>query len=144
MSYKNDQSHYIILARVFVLLSVIGLGVLIVANLGDDPSHLAFSLIAFVISVAALLMTILQSSSIAHQVHVTERAAREIRVTGEQLKELASSDHLLATEIRQDIKLDHEIIAILEEHGVGDDDEQRHTVAKRIAQKLGQRQTHNR
>lgn len=81
-------------------------------------------------------MTTLQSLSIARQVQLTERAAREVRETGTQLEALIREDHRLEREIRQDIKLDHEIIAVLEEHGVGDDDEQRHVVAKRIAQKL--------
>ena len=124
------------LAKIFVILSVTGAGILIFTSVGHDPSQLAFSLIAFIISVAALIMTTLQSLSIARQVQLTERAAREVRETGTQLEALIREDHRLEREIRQDIKLDHEIIAVLEEHGVGDDDEQRHVVAKRIAQKL--------
>ena len=110
---------------------------LIYASLGDDPSHLVFSLIAFVISVAALIMTTLQSLSISHQVRVTEKAARLVHETAQQLEQLVKEDHRLEREIREDIKLDRAIIAILEEHGVGDTDEARHAVAQRIAMKIG-------
>ena len=136
MKYKDVQSRYILLARIFILLAVIGLGILIVTSIGDDPSNLAFSLIAFVISVAALLMTVLQSASIARQVYLTEKAARELKDTGEQLHALIDRDTRLAREIHQDIELDHEIIGVLEEHGIGANDTERHHVAKRIAQRL--------
>ena len=136
MSYRNDRTKYILLARVFVLLAFVGIGVLIFTNLGHDPSQVAFSLIAYVISVAALIMTTLQSLSISRQVQTTERAARLVHETAEQLKALVAEDHRLEREIRQDIRLDHEIIAILEEHGVGESDDERHQVASRIAQKL--------
>lgn len=136
MSYKDTRLKYVLLARVFVLLAVLGMGALILTNIGEDPSHLTFSLIAFVISVAALLLTTIQSTSIARQIQMTERAAREIRETGEQLQDLINSDRRLAHDIRADIELDHEIIAALEEHGVGESDEERHRVARHIAAKL--------
>lgn len=140
-SYKNDRTHYLLLAKIFVILSVIGVGILIYTSLGDDPSHIAFSLIAFVISVAALIMTTLQSLSIARQVRLTEKAARLVHDTGEKLEVLVREDHQLEREIRQDIRLDHEIISVLEAHGVGDSDQQRKDVARRIAHKISP--THN-
>ncbi|OGL21564.1 hypothetical protein A2707_06030 [Candidatus Saccharibacteria bacterium RIFCSPHIGHO2_01_FULL_45_15] len=136
MSYRNDRTKYIFLARIFVLVAFIGVGILIFTNVGHDPSQIAFSLIAYVISVAALIMTTLQSLSISRQVQTTERAARLVHETAEQLKALVAEDHRLEREIRQDIRLDHEIITILEEHGVGDSDTERHQVATRIAQRL--------
>ena len=136
MSYKDIRIRYLLLARIFVLLTVLGIGILIFTSIGDDPSHLAFSLIAFVISCAALVMTTLQSMSIARQVQITERAARLVHETGEQLKSLVLEDRKLEREIRQDIQLDHAIIGILEEHGIGDDEEERHRVAKQIAHKV--------
>lgn len=136
MSYRSDRSRYLLLAKIFVILSVIGIGVLIYTSLGDDPTHLAFSLIAFVISVAALIMTTLQSLSISRQVRMTERAARLVHETAEQLEQLVKEDHKLEREIREDIRLDREIISVLEDHGVGESDEERQTVAQRIASKI--------
>ena len=135
-SYKNDRSRYLLLAKIFVIVSVIGAGMLIYASVGDDPSHLAFSLIAFVISVAALIMTTLQNLSISRQVRMTERAARLVHETAEQLELLVKEDRRLEREIREDIKLDRAIIAVLEDHGIGDDDAQRHSVAEKITSKL--------
>jgi len=119
---------------------MLGLGALILTNIGKDPTHLTFSLIAFTISVAALLLTTLQSVSIARQMLITERAAKDVRETGEQLKELISKDQRLAKYVQQDIALDRQIIAALEEHGVGRDEQHRREVAKRIAAKLSRHQ----
>lgn len=130
------QVRYFLLARIIILISLVGLGILVFTNLGEDPSHLTFSLIAFGISVAALLVTILQSITIARQMQLTQRAVHEVRETGEQLKNLVSNDHRLVKEVREDIELDHEVIAALEEHGLGANDEERRSVAKKIARKV--------
>ena len=137
MSFRDTQSIYINLVRIFVIVAVIGAALLIYTSLQDDPSNLAFSLIAFVISVAALVMTTLQSLSIARQVKITEKAARLVHETSEELKYLVKEDRKLEKEIRQDIVLDHEIIAVLEEFGVGESEEDRRKVASRIAKRVG-------
>lgn len=139
MGYRDIKGRYFLLARVIVLIALIGLGLLIFTNIGEDPSHVTFSLIAFAISVSALLVTILQSITIARQMQITERAAHDVRETGEQLKALISNDNRLVKEVHEDIELDHDIIDILEEHGVGENEEVRHHVAKRIAQKVHKR-----
>lgn len=136
MGYKDAQVRYFLLARIIILISLIGLAVLVFSNIGEDPSHLTFSLIAFGISVAALLVTILQSITIVRQMQLTQRAVHEVRETGEQLKNLVNNDHRLTREVHEDIELDREVIAALEEHGFGADDEERRKVAKRIARKL--------
>lgn len=142
MSYKDTRSKYLLFAKIIVVVAAFGLGILIYANIGDDPKHLAYSMIAFIISVAALLLTVLQSTSIARQVQLTERAAHDIRATEERLASLIKDDHKLAREIHEDIELDHEIISILEEHGVGSNAEERHHVARKITQHLKNSQSH--
>ena len=136
MSYKDIRSRYILLARIFIVLAVFGLAALILTNTGEDPSHVTFSMIAFVISVAALLLTTIQSTTIVKQMQLTERAVREVRETGERLQSLITKDQRLASEIRHDIALDQEIIAALEEYGLGATDKERHAVAKHIQAKL--------
>lgn len=137
MGIKNTQTFYINLVRVFVIIAVVGVAILIYTSLQDDPSNLAFSLIAFVISVAALVMTTLQSLSIARQVRITEKAARLVHETSKELKYLVTEDRKLEKEIRQDIVLDREIIAVLEEFGIGESEEERRKVATRITKKVG-------
>lgn len=134
---KNTQSVYINLMRIFIILSVIGVAILIYTSLQDDPTHLAFSLIAFVISVAALVMTTLQSLSIARQVRITEKAARLVNETSNELKYLVREDRKLEKEIRQDILLDQEVIAVLEEFGIGESKEDRQKVASRLTKRIG-------
>lgn len=136
MSYKDDRTLYMLLVRVFVVLSIIGIAALIVTSLQTNPSQIAFSLIAFIISVAALVMTTLQSLSIARQVRVTEKAARLVHLASQQIEALVKEDQKMEREIREDLKIDQAIIAVLEEHGVGDNEHDRRQVATRIAQIL--------
>jgi hypothetical protein len=119
--------------RIFVLLSAIGIAILIYTSLQNDPSNLAFSLIAFVISVAALVMTTLQSMSIARQVRVTQRAAQLVSEASDQIEILVNEDRKMEREIHEDLKIDQAVIAVLEEHGVGDSAAERRQVAKKLA-----------
>lgn len=136
MSYQSDRRFYINLIRIFAILAFIGIAVLVYANLTTDLADVAFSLIAFMISVAALVMTTLQSLSISRQVSITERAMELMRATDDQLEKLAAEERKLGKEIRQDLALDRKIVEVLEEVGVGDTAEDRHAVARKIASRV--------
>lgn len=136
MTEQNERIFFILL-RIFVSLAVIGLLILVVTNINKNPSDIAFSLIAFILSVAALVMTTLQSISISRQVRVTKRAAELVRDTSEQLGLLTKQEHTLEREVRQDLETDEEIMAVLEEFGVGDSKEERIKVASKIAKRVG-------
>ncbi len=138
MNEKNERL-FIILLRAFVGLAVIGLLILVVTNLGKNPSDIAFSLIAFIISVAALVMTTLQSASIARQVRITNHAARLVRETTSQMEKLVKEDRALERDIRKDLAVDEQIIEILEEHGIGESKKERQIVAAKIAEKVSKR-----
>lgn len=135
MNEKNEQIFYVLL-RIFVGISIVGLFILIVTNLNRSPSDIAFSLIAFVISVAALVMTTLQSVSISRQVRVTKHAAKLVQETSEVLQLLIKENKTMEYTIKQDLTLDREIIAALEEHGVGNNEDERQAVAKAIKKRL--------
>lgn len=119
-----------------MVLAVVGIGVFIYANFTSDPTDIVFSLIAFMISVAALMMTTLQSLSISRQLRITEHAMELMRETDNQLEELADEDRKLSREIRQDLALDRKIVEVLEDVGVGDNAEERREVARRIASRV--------
>ena len=89
MGYKKAKQFYALLIRTFIVISFVGICALVYASLNDDPTELAFSLIAFIVSVAALIMTTLQSLSIAKQLQITERAAELVRDAGDQIELLA-------------------------------------------------------
>ena len=137
MSYETDRRFYGNLLKVFVVLAVVGIAVLVYTSFTSDPTTVAFSLIAFMISVAALMMTTLQSLSISRQLRITENAMKLMRETDRQLEELVNEDKKLGEEVRQDIALDKRIVEVLEEVGVGDSEQERHAVAQQIARKLG-------
>lgn len=135
MNDKSEQIFFVLL-RVFVGIAIVGLMVLFITNLGKKPTDVAFSLIAFVISVAALVMTTLQSVSILRQVRVTKKAARLVQESSDMIELLVKEDKTMELALREDLALDKEIIIALEEHGVGDNEEERKAVAKTIKHRL--------
>ncbi len=134
----KDKSEVIffVLLRVFVGIAIVGLIVLFLTNLEKRPSDIAFSLIAFFISVAALVMTTLQSVSILRQVRVTKRAAHLVQQSSDMIELLVKEDKTMERVLREDLALDKEIIAALEEHGVGESAGERQAVARTIKKKL--------
>ena len=136
MKFKTDSKFYITLLRAFIVLALFGIAILVYTSLTSDPTDIAFSLIAFMISVAALIMTTLQSISINRQLHITERAMQLMRETDNQLEELVDEDKKLSNEIHQDLLLDRKIVEVLEEVGIGDTAEERREVARRITARV--------
>ncbi|MDQ3093787.1 MAG: hypothetical protein M3Q70_01255 [bacterium] len=135
MKEKSEQKFYL-LVKAFVLLGAVGLIVFVLSNLHSTPQEVAFSLIAFIISVAAVIMTTLQSISISQQIKITKKASDIVDETAEQVRKLIATDNRMEKEIREDLALDHEIVAALEEVGIGDDENERREVARRISKKI--------
>lgn len=135
MNDKSEQIFFVLL-RVFVGIAIVGLMVLFITNLGKRPSDIAFSLIAFIISVAALVMTTLQSVSILRQVKVTKKAAKLVQQSSDMIELLIKEDKTMESALREDLVLDKEIITALEEHGIGDSEDERKAVAKTIKHRL--------
>lgn len=121
-------------------MAILGLLVLVATDYNKNPSDIAFSVIAFVISVAALVMTTFQSISISRQVRVTSRAAELIRETEKSLQALTKQEHVVEREIRRDLAVDQEIVAVLEKFGVGKNEAQRRQVAATIAARVAPKQ----
>lgn len=135
MKQKNEEKFYF-LVKIFIVLGAVGLIAFVLSNLDSAPEEVAFSLIAFVISVAAVIMTTLQSVSIAQQIKATKKASEIVDEVAEEVRKLIAADNRMEQEIREDLALDHEIVAALEEVGIGDDDNERREVAKRISTKI--------
>ncbi len=135
MNDKSEQIFFVLL-RIFVGIAIVGLMVLFLTNLDKRPSDIAFSLIAFFISVAALVMTTLQSVSILRQVRVTKKAAKLVQKSSDTIHLLIKEDKTMERALREDLALDKEIIGALEEHGVGNNEDERAAVAKTIKKRL--------
>lgn len=138
MKSKSEQIFFVLL-RIFVGIAIIGLIVLFITNLDKRPSDIAFNVIVFMISVAALVMTTLQSVSILRQVRVTKKAARLVKQSSDMIELLIKEDRTMEKVLREDMALDQEIIAALEEHGVGNNEGERQAVAKTIKHRLRNR-----
>lgn len=138
MNNKSELVFFVLL-RIFVGIAIVGLLVLFLTNLGKRPSDIAFSLIAFIISVAALVMTTLQSVSILRQVKVTKKAARLVQESSDMIQLLIKEDKTMERALREDLALDREIVVALEEHGIGSNEEERKAVAKTIKKRLRRR-----
>lgn len=136
MKNENDKQFYVLI-NIFVVLGLLGFILLLMNNMASHNwSNTTFSVIAFLVSIAALIMTTLQSISIARQVRVTKRAAQLVRETSRELEVLVNEDKKMERELRQDIALDKEIISALEEHGVGTNEAERKAVAASIKKNL--------
>lgn len=133
MSRRNYTKVYERLLILFMGLSAVGIAILLWNSLDEHPGVVAFSLIAFTISAAALLMSTYQNFATIRQLRMMESMLRTMREAARDVEELAAEDRKLEREIRQDMKLDQEVIAILEEYGVGDSADDRRAVAKRLA-----------
>lgn len=138
MNNKSELIFFVLL-RIFVGIAIVGLIVLFLTNLDKRPSDVAFSLIAFIISVAALVMTTLQSVSILRQVKVTKKAAKLVQESSDMIQLLIKEDKTMERALREDLALDREIVVALEEHGLGNNEEERKAVAKSIKKRLRRR-----
>lgn len=139
MNEKNEQIFFILL-RIFIGFAIFGILVLMITNFGKNPSNIAFSLIFFIISTAALVMTTLQSVSISRQIQTTNHAARLVKETADEIQKLITEERLLERDIRKDLAADEGIVAILEEYGIGANKQERRKVAAKIAEKVGKKQ----
>lgn len=132
----KEKKFYYLLVQLFVTIAVVGLVLLFLSAIGKTPSEMLFSIIAFVVSVAALVMTTLQSLSIARQVRLTHKSAQLVHEASKELGQLVEQHKKLEREIHQDMDLDHEIIAILEEYNVGASRHERVAVAGALTEKI--------
>lgn len=135
MNLKYEE-RFALLVKIFLIAGVIGLIAFVASNFHQRPSVIAFGLVAFVFTVAALIMTTMQSISIARQAKVTNHAAELVRQTSKQLEMLVKEDRLMKDVINKDLELDRMIVSALEEHGVGDNEHERKKVAHTIVQKI--------
>lgn len=102
---KRSEKTFILILQLTATLAVIGIALLIYTRWQNGPSAV-FDLLAYVVSIAALAMTTLQSISISRQVRITENAANKISVATKKLESLIATDKLLTTAIKKDIELD--------------------------------------
>lgn len=130
---RHQRTLYTKLVWVFIVIAVVGVGVLVYESAIGQSDAVLFSLVVFVISIAALVMTTLQGISAERQLRLTEGIMRQARQSNRSMEKLVEEDRKLERDIRKDMQLDQEVVNILEKYGVGHSPEVRHKVAREIA-----------
>lgn len=130
MEHKNEEIWHTIL-RIIVILAIMG-SILLLVTKRDAGPDVAFDLLAYVISVTALVLTTLQSISIARQVRITRHAAAKVTESINRLDELTAASQHLTQVIEHDTELDEKIVAALSEHAVGKNASDRAQIAKTV------------
>ena len=134
MEHKNEVIFHTIL-RIIVLIAVIGLIALLISKRNAGPS-VAFDLLAYIVSITALVLTTLQSISIARQVRITRHAAGKITEAVNKINELAQVNEKLSKTVAKGQKLDEAIAEVLSYHAVGASKEERQKITRSIIKKL--------
>ena len=106
MNKKNERK-FILILQVTAGVAVVGIALLIYTRWQNGPSAI-FDLMAYVVSIAALAMTTLQSISISKQMKVTQDGSDKIEATVAKLEELIANEKVTTQTLKKDIKLDEE------------------------------------
>ena len=131
---KNEEMPQIVL-RVTIVLAIVGSLILLVTRKDTGPS-LAFDLLAYVISIMAVVLTTLQSIAIARQVRLTRHSAAQVTEAVNKLEELVVTDKKLTKIILKDSELDAQIVLALANYGVGKSAQEREKIAKFVSKKI--------
>lgn len=131
---KNEEVPHIVL-RITIVVAIVGSLILLVTRKDAGPS-LAFDLLAYAISVMALVLTTLQSIAIARQVRLTRHSAAKVTEAVNKIEELVVADKKLTKIIRQDSELDAEIVLALADYGIGKNNTEREKIAKSVSKKI--------
>ena len=124
-----------IVLRVTIVLAIVGSLILLVTRKDTGPS-LAFDLLAYVISIMAVVLTTLQSIAIARQVRLTRHSAAKVTEAVNKLEELVVTDKKLTKIILKDSELDAQIVLALANYGVGKSAQEREKIAKFVSKKI--------
>lgn len=124
-----------IVLRVTFVMAIIGSLILLVTRKDAGPS-LAFDLLAYTISIMAVVLTTLQSIAIAKQTRLTRHAAAKVTESVKKIEDLIESDRRLAKTIEKSAKLDEDIVLALAQYGVGNSAKERQKIAKSVSEKI--------
>lgn len=133
-SQENEEMPHIVL-RVTFVIAIVGALILLVTRKDAGPS-LAFDLLAYVVSIMAVVLTTLQSIAIARQVRLTRHSTAKVTEVVGKLEKLIIADNELAKIVRQDSKIDAKIVEALSEYGVGESILERETIARAVSKKI--------
>ncbi len=131
-SHRAERIFYILLILI-TIVAFIGLFLLIMQA---KTAELAlFELLAFSISITAVILAILGAISNVHQARVTRRIVRDLHQAVEELHDINADNESIKRAIGRDYALAKDIAEALAEAGMLDDDA-RHQVARQVEHKV--------
>lgn len=100
----------------------------------------AFEVVAYALSVIALILAILSVLNSIRQNRIMNRMVRDVHAAVLGLKEVASSnaaiEEMIETEIEEENRMNKAITDVLAEHGVGSTDKVRALIARKVSHRL--------
>lgn len=130
---KPDKTRTLIVVLAITVL--VGLGLLISRQV-FEYGGLAFDVLTYVLSIAALVLAIVSVTNSIRQNRVMRRMVRDVHAAVLELQEVAASNDKIEREISEEYHMNKVITDVLSEYGIGEDEHVRRTIAKQVSHRL--------
>ena len=136
MRARIQRSWVLIIALVVVALA--GL-VLLFGRQYLGYGGLAYELIAYGISVIALVLAVLSVLNSVRQGRIMRRMVRDVHHAVAELEDVSQTSAKIQRQLGKDYRMNQAIAEVLAEHGVGENEKVRQKIARKVARRLKKR-----
>ena len=130
---KRDKTRILIIVLAIVVLA--GLGLLISRQI-FNYGGLAFDVLTYILSIAALVLAIVSVMNSVRQNRVMRLMVHDVHAAVLELQSVTKSNVKIEREIRDEYRMNKVITDVLSEYGIGDDEKVRRKIAKRVSHRL--------
>ncbi len=130
---KSDRTWTLVIALVIVAL--FGL-VLLVGQQYLGYSGLAFELLAYGLSIVALILAVLSVINGIRQGRVMKRIVHDVHKAVTDISEVADTNEKIRRKLSEDHHMNRIIAEVLGEYGLGEDQKTRQKIARRVSRRL--------
>ena len=114
---------------------LVGLGLLLARQV-LDVAGVAFDVMTYILSVAALALAVLSVINSIHQQRAMRRMVREVHAAVTELEEVADTNEAIERKVRDEHRVSTAIAEVLAEYGMGENEKVRKAIAHRVGKKL--------
>lgn len=136
---KTDKNRLFVIAFAAVVLA--GLALLFTRQV-FQYGGLAFDILTYAVSIIALILAVLSVVNGLQQRRIINRMVRDVHAAVFELRDLVKTSDKIEKEIDAEYHMNKVITDVLAEHGIGDDEKARRTIARKVSRrmkKLGQK-----
>lgn len=130
---RRDKTRILIIVLAMIVL--VGLGLLISRQI-FDYGGLAFDVLTYILSIAALVLAIVSVMNSIRQNRVMRLMVHDVHAAVLELQSVTKSNVKIEREIRDEYRMNKVITDVLSEYGIGDDEKVRRKIAKRVSHRL--------